>query len=395
MFNPKYVFFRRGRICLLNDIDGNTNFEENAFKLRLFLMSLPLLVFLAIWHFRTKVSSPKKFSSVKDSCIYLQVRRFICSYCPLGKMSCIGRYRRNVLTLKQTMAWVLLWCLSGVADIGLETIFIRYKEEWSRDTLFWIWNIKGFLANEGFHMLIPLALSIPSEHASDNLDNVDFYVRKPLVLIPRRPNNQTTCELTKPSYVQHFMYIKRKAPEKKQEKLEPKTGVKVTKEHAKVEIPWPESNSSGIVLSIPNLLLQKEVLSILYCKVHQSKHLSSCSALQQGPPSLKDERSEPSLRQSPEVNFVKSQSDKICTQSSGIQPPLCKTLFSSSEEFYVHFLSHHSGQAESFSWSDPTLPDIHGRAKSALHYSRFTHPDISYPKIAKAPCRRYYNSKCY
>ena len=140
-------------------------------------MSLPLLVFLAIWHFRTKVFSPKKFSSVKDSCIYFQVRRFICSYCPLGKMSCIGRYRRNVLSLKQTMAWVLLWCLSGVADIGLETIFIRYKEEWSRDTLFWIWNIKGFLANEGFHMLIPLALSIPSEQGSENLkNNADFSI---------------------------------------------------------------------------------------------------------------------------------------------------------------------------------------------------------------------------
>ena len=75
------------------------------------------------------------------------------------------------------MAWVLLWCLSGVADISLETIFIRYKEEWSRDTLFWIWNIKGFLANEGFHMLIPLALSIPSEQGSENLkNNADFSI---------------------------------------------------------------------------------------------------------------------------------------------------------------------------------------------------------------------------
>ena len=264
-------------------------------------------------------------------------------------------------------------------------------------------------------MLIPLALSIPAEQAFENLEsNVDFYVRKPLVLIPRRPNDQTTCEPIKTSYVRHFMYIKRKAPVKKQEKLEPKTDVKVTKENAKVEIPWPESNNSGIILSIPNLCLQKEVLSILYCKVHQSKHLTHCLALQQEQPSLKDERSEHSLRQSPEVNFVKSLSDKICTRSRGVQPPLCKTLFPSSEELYVHSLSHHSGQAESFSWSDPTLPDIQpdtsrhpdiktpslswsdltlpdiqGGAESALRFSRFTHPDISYSKITKTPCRSY------
>ena len=56
-----YVFFWRGRICLLIEIGGNNNFEENAFKLNLFLMILPFLVFLAIWHFRAKVFSIKKF----------------------------------------------------------------------------------------------------------------------------------------------------------------------------------------------------------------------------------------------------------------------------------------------------------------------------------------------
>ena len=60
--NLSYVFFFwRGRICLLIEIGGNNNFEENAFKLNLFLMILPFLVFLAIWHFRAKVFSIKKF----------------------------------------------------------------------------------------------------------------------------------------------------------------------------------------------------------------------------------------------------------------------------------------------------------------------------------------------
>ena len=84
---------------MLNDIGGNSNFEENAFKLKLFLMSLALIVFFWIWHFRTTVFSLKKFNSVKNS--YPKVHKFLCSYCPLGRMSCIRRYRRNVLSLKQ------------------------------------------------------------------------------------------------------------------------------------------------------------------------------------------------------------------------------------------------------------------------------------------------------
>ena len=55
LFSVYFSLFWRGRICLLNDIGGNTAFEEKAFKLKLFLISLPGLVFLAIWHFRAKV----------------------------------------------------------------------------------------------------------------------------------------------------------------------------------------------------------------------------------------------------------------------------------------------------------------------------------------------------
>ena len=75
LFCSPYLFWR-GRICLLKNIGGNSSsilsaaklpsesfeqndsfeFELNAFKLKLFLASLPLLVFLAIWHFCTKVS---------------------------------------------------------------------------------------------------------------------------------------------------------------------------------------------------------------------------------------------------------------------------------------------------------------------------------------------------
>ena len=271
-------------------------------------------------------------------------------------MSCIRRYRRNVLSLKQTTAWVMLWCLSGVADICLETVFIRYKEDWSRDTLFWIWNIKGFLANEFLHLLIPLTLSIPSDQGSENLTNVEFYVHKPSVLIPRRPNDQNICEPRKPSVVQQFMYIKGIVPSKKEEKVKVDIGIQAEAKRenipAKNDLVWFESNNAGIILSIPNLRPQKEILSILYCKVHQSKHLKGGS---------KDENSQHCVSQKRRLG------NTFSNQGGGVRLPFFETLFSPGER-----RSQLAGQI----CSDRSLPDLQREADSALRYSRFTYPDF-------------------
>ena len=192
-------------------------------------------------------------------------------YCPLGKMSCIGRYRRNVLSLKQTMYWTLLWCLSGVVDICLESLFIHYKDEWSRETLFLIWNTKGFLCNEGLHMIIPLALSVPEDQTSGNLDNT-FYVRKPIVLIPRRPLGQNIFEPSEPSFVRHFMYIKTTSPEKSKGRLAREIEIKTDKtKPSKKESSLFESYKVDFALSIPILSSKTEPQTTSYCKVHESE----------------------------------------------------------------------------------------------------------------------------
>ena len=67
------------------------------------------------------------------------------------KQSCIGRYRRKVLSLKQTISWIVYWCLDiGFIDLAFEIVFLKFKEEWGRETLFWICNIRGVVANKGF-----------------------------------------------------------------------------------------------------------------------------------------------------------------------------------------------------------------------------------------------------
>ena len=197
------------------------------------------------------------------------------NHCPLGRMSCIGRYRRNVLTLKQTMAWVVLWCLSGIADICLQALFIHHKDQWSRETLFWIWNAKGFLANEGLHILIPFALSVPTDGGSKTSSSTGFYVRKPSVLVPRRPTGQAFWKPPKLICVQEYAGEPSRLNEtKKKDNFEPQKEV-CTNELPKKEIPLIEAEKGEIIMSVPNLRQEHEFPSILYCKVHQSQRIVS------------------------------------------------------------------------------------------------------------------------
>ena len=193
------------------------------------------------------------------------------SYCPLGRRSCIGRYRRNVLTLKQTVAWVLLWCLSGIVDISLQAVFIFYKEEWTSETIFWIWNIKGAASNEVFHILIPFALSVPTDEGSE--DSSDFYVRKPSVLIPRRPCKEVLWNPCKRISVQQYVGTPAPLLKKKEEHSEicPKETYKDNVLPRKLI----ETQNEEMILSIPNLSQKRAFPCILYCKVHQSQRIVS------------------------------------------------------------------------------------------------------------------------
>ena len=54
-----FLFFvlRRGRICLLHDIDGDSEFKDKAHQFRLFLLTFSSLSLVFIWHFYAKVLS--------------------------------------------------------------------------------------------------------------------------------------------------------------------------------------------------------------------------------------------------------------------------------------------------------------------------------------------------
>ena len=198
-------------------------------------------------------------------------RRFMRNLCPLGRMNCIGVYRRNVLTLKQTMAWVLLWCVSGIVDICLQAVFIFFKEQWTSETIFWIWNIKGAASNEIFHILIPFALSVPTvEEGSGNSSGVDFYVQKPAHLVPRRPYEKALSKPPKKIFVQQNAG----QPGPPREEICLKESYKDNVLPRK-ELPLIDTQKEEIILSIPNLRQKSAFPCILYCKVHKSHRIVS------------------------------------------------------------------------------------------------------------------------
>ena len=234
---------------------------------------------LFTWHFYNKVVLLAFHTSVKcdiavfrggDSFVVIvlvagwAVSGDIVEMCSLWIRS-LSRILEHSHKIYQTMAWVLLWCLSGILDVCLEALFVCYKEEWSHESLFWIWNLKGFAANEGVHIIIPFALSVPVEERSEVSSRAEFYVRKSTFLEPRRPSSQTLSRqpisiFVKPCFRKTISQLKKEGDRKDIENVH-RCG-KVT--------PLIEIMREEITLSIPNLPQETIFPSIVYCKSHQS-----------------------------------------------------------------------------------------------------------------------------
>ena len=177
-----------------------------------------------------------------------------------------------------------------MSDICLQVLFISHKEEWGSETIFWIWNIKGFVANEGLHIFIPFILSVPND--SENRSSIDFYVHKPSVLVPRNRCNQalehpaispqetTTiirsklgCSSSRSPLKSKRIYVEEAVTVEKEENFELHTEMPclcVDTELPRKEIPTNNPPSENIILSIPNLPQGNTFSSIFYCRVHKS-----------------------------------------------------------------------------------------------------------------------------
>ena len=161
-----------GRVCLLlqttSSGGGSPFYESESYKLNMFRLFFPLLQIFIIFYFRFKVKS------------------FMKELCPRKQMSCIGVYKRNVISLQTTMHWLMFWTVAMLLEYTLCTLLTVHGDVFSPQTAFWIWNVKCFLLNEGLHFVLPALLEVPDRLERKKMGRNTFYVRKPGILEPRR-----------------------------------------------------------------------------------------------------------------------------------------------------------------------------------------------------------------
>ena len=141
--------------------------------------------------------------------LYLRntVKRFISGICPRGRMSCMGKYRRNVLTLDTTYLYLMAGMFYRVAS----PVLAHYGRQISPAVHFWLWNTTAGLWGEGLYLLLPWLLTVP-ESTNRAVTVSNFYVRKPAVL-PRPENGKSWGEtLTSLSRVIHVEECRENEP---------------------------------------------------------------------------------------------------------------------------------------------------------------------------------------
>ena len=156
----------RGKACLLGFLPA-APFAPEGHKLRLMNYAFPIIIIVSM------------------ACQRWRVKYFLKLHCPKGSMACLGPYQRNVVTFDQTFAWLLCKASSTMIMAISSAISVNFGGK----VQFLIWNITAFFVYEGFYLVLPFVLGhFMPQPARDQFSNMAkvFYVRKPLVLEPRR-----------------------------------------------------------------------------------------------------------------------------------------------------------------------------------------------------------------
>ena len=165
---------------------------------------------------------------------------------------------------------------------------MSYNNIWSATTIFHIWNLKGLVTSEGLHMLIPWTLSISDEEKSPK--PVEFYVRKPTVLTPRRQNSVKVdntqgrvvavkeCGSAKSqnhemNLFQRKLHVSTESLSDKLDSFETIPGSQNAPKPQKSKI----CSADELKLSIPNLMLDEgHFETIVYCRCHNMSKIVNC-----------------------------------------------------------------------------------------------------------------------
>ena len=160
--------------------------------------------------------------------IFCRIRRFLSFLCPSEKMSCIGKYKRNVIDLKTTTMAILYWTLF---PISLKLVILSFKPlSISPEHVILVHTLYNTFGVEIFSLCFSLILNqgeLPSRTQPRKTGN--FYVRRP----DFSPRSTTPLSLTLPepeveTQTTKFQYISSLSRKKNMDQRQPTFGKVVT-----------------------------------------------------------------------------------------------------------------------------------------------------------------------
>ena len=125
---------------------------------------------------------------------WFQVNNWSRGVCPKGQMSCIGKFRRNLVTMRETLYFYIFEKVVFFLDVALTGVSSNFTPE----ALFWAHNAIILLQTIGRMSFYSLIINSPNSKVNSVLPTASpepkFYVLKSQFLEPRRPSPISNSE---------------------------------------------------------------------------------------------------------------------------------------------------------------------------------------------------------
>ena len=119
-----------------------------------------------------------------------RVGRLMKKMCPKKQMNCIGKYRRNLINLDETVNYFYFDKLVFLVELIFMSVSTNWEEAMGPEAIFWMLNSIVFAQSviQTILQCLILSCSIGELDGKDvnNNNELNFYVSKPRVLEPRR-----------------------------------------------------------------------------------------------------------------------------------------------------------------------------------------------------------------
>ena len=116
----------------------------------------------------------------------VRVKRLIKGLCPDDKMSCFGKFSRNVINFHDNLRLSIFFGFGAIVNLMCNRLFVQFESVLEPKTIFYINTCYWALFTQVPYIYLTIAIAIKGIPCVKKLpENIIFYVRKP-VPEPRR-----------------------------------------------------------------------------------------------------------------------------------------------------------------------------------------------------------------